>query len=33
VYTTFDCGAIPVLRFRSADLMEVTATRCACGHT
>jgi phenylacetate-coenzyme A ligase PaaK-like adenylate-forming protein len=33
VYTTFDRDATPVLRFRSADLVEVTATRCACGRT
>lgn len=33
VYTTFDRDATPVLRFRSAGLLEVTATRCACGRT
>jgi phenylacetate-CoA ligase/benzoylacetate-CoA ligase len=33
VYTTFDRDATPVLRFRSSDLLEVTATRCACGRT
>jgi len=33
VYTTFDRDATPVLRYRSGDLLEVTATRCACGRT
>jgi phenylacetate-coenzyme A ligase PaaK-like adenylate-forming protein len=33
VYTTFDRDATPVLRFRSADLLLVTATRCPCGRT
>jgi len=33
VYTTFDRDATPVLRLRSADRLEVTATRCACGRT
>jgi phenylacetate-coenzyme A ligase PaaK-like adenylate-forming protein len=33
VYTTFDRDATPVLRLRSGDLLEVTATRCACGRT
>jgi phenylacetate-coenzyme A ligase PaaK-like adenylate-forming protein len=33
VYTTFDRDATPVLRYRSADLMEVTALRCPCGRT
>ncbi|HXM55040.1 MAG TPA: hypothetical protein VOB72_06590, partial [Candidatus Dormibacteraeota bacterium] len=33
VYTTFDRDATPVLRFRSGELLEVTATRCACGRT
>ncbi len=33
VYTTFDRDATPVLRYRSADLLEVTGTRCACGRT
>jgi phenylacetate-CoA ligase/benzoylacetate-CoA ligase len=33
VYTTFERDATPVLRYRSAELLEVTATRCACGRT
>ena len=33
VYTTFDRDATPVLRYRSADHVEVTGTRCACGRT
>jgi phenylacetate-coenzyme A ligase PaaK-like adenylate-forming protein len=33
VYTTFDRDATPVLRYRSADQLEVTGTRCACGRT
>jgi benzoylacetate-CoA ligase len=33
VYTTFDRDATPVLRYRSADHLEVTGTRCACGRT
>lgn len=33
VYTTFDRDATPVLRYRSAELLQVTATRCACGRT
>ena len=33
VYTTFDRDATPVLRYRSADLLEVTAVGCACGRT
>jgi phenylacetate-CoA ligase/benzoylacetate-CoA ligase len=33
VYTTFDRDATPLLRYRSADLLEVTGTRCACGRT
>jgi phenylacetate-coenzyme A ligase PaaK-like adenylate-forming protein len=33
VYTTFDRDATPVLRYRSGDLLEVAATRCACGRT
>jgi phenylacetate-coenzyme A ligase PaaK-like adenylate-forming protein len=33
VYTTFDRDATPVLRFRSVELLEVTATRCGCGRT
>jgi phenylacetate-CoA ligase/benzoylacetate-CoA ligase len=33
VYTTFDRDATPVLRYRSAELVEVTATQCACGRT
>jgi phenylacetate-CoA ligase/benzoylacetate-CoA ligase len=33
VYTTFERDATPVLRYRSAELVEVTATRCACGRT
>ncbi len=32
-YTTFDRDATPVLRYRSADLLEVTATGCTCGRT
>jgi len=31
VYTTFDRDATPVLRYRSADHLEVTGVRCACG--
>ena len=30
---TFDRDATPVLRYRSGDHLEVTATRCACGRT
>jgi len=33
VYTTFERDATPLLRYRSAELLEVTATRCACGRT
>lgn len=33
VYTTFDRDATPVLRYRSADHLEVTGMRCACGRT
>jgi phenylacetate-CoA ligase/benzoylacetate-CoA ligase len=33
VYTTFDRDATPVLRYRSAELVAVTATRCPCGRT
>lgn len=33
VYTTFDREATPVLRYRSADHMEVTGTACGCGRT
>jgi len=33
VYTTFDRDATPVLRYRSGQLLQVTATRCACGRT
>ena len=33
VYTTFDRDATPVLRYRSADHLEVTGTRCPCGRT
>jgi phenylacetate-coenzyme A ligase PaaK-like adenylate-forming protein len=33
VYTTFERDATPLLRYRSAELVEVTATRCACGRT
>ena len=33
VYTTFDRDATPVLRYRSADHLEVQGTRCACGRT
>jgi len=33
VYTTFERDATPVLRYRSAELLEVTATRCGCGRT
>ena len=33
VYTTFERDATPVLRYRSAELVEVMATRCACGRT
>ncbi len=33
VYTTFDRDATPVLRYRSADHLVVTGTRCACGRT
>jgi phenylacetate-coenzyme A ligase PaaK-like adenylate-forming protein len=33
VYTTFDRDATPLLRYRSAELVEVTALRCACGRT
>ena len=33
VYTTFDRDATPVLRYRSADHLEVTGTRCSCGRT
>jgi len=33
VYTTFDRDATPVLRYRSADHLEVTGTGCACGRT
>jgi phenylacetate-coenzyme A ligase PaaK-like adenylate-forming protein len=33
VYTTFTREATPVLRYRSADHMVVTATACPCGRT
>lgn len=33
VYTTFERDATPVLRYRSSELLEVTATRCSCGRT
>jgi phenylacetate-CoA ligase/benzoylacetate-CoA ligase len=33
VYTTFDREATPVLRYLSADHMEVTALSCPCGRT
>jgi phenylacetate-CoA ligase/benzoylacetate-CoA ligase len=33
VYTTFERDATPVLRYRSAELLEVMATGCACGRT
>lgn len=33
VYTTFDREASPVLRYRSADHLEVTAAHCPCGRT
>jgi len=33
VYTTFDRDATPVLRYRSADHLEVTGMRCPCGRT